>query len=114
VQNIYYNAKNLPKSVTKRKQEFKNEELVEKKENEISRRTQRLRDVSEFRKTAISKRKTTSTDEYGINIIKKDTNEDIGEFLRRANIDTRTQSNRSRSVGKRRKRRTRKNRKYVL
>jgi hypothetical protein len=110
---IYYNAKKLPKSVTKRKHAFREQEMREKKEKEISRRTQRLYNTSQLRKKVISNRKTTSTDEYGTNIINKNTNEDIDEFLRRANIDTKKHSSQSKSGGKK-KTRKRMNRKKLF
>jgi hypothetical protein len=103
---IYYNAKKLPESVIKRKQEFKEKE---KRGKEIKRRTQRLRDVSTLRKTMLSKRKTTSSKEYGSNVIEKGTDEDIGDFLTRANININSKSRSNSSSKARGKKRTRKN-----
>jgi hypothetical protein len=102
---IYYNAKKLPESVIKRKQEFKDQE---RREKEIRRRTKRMRDISRVRKSVITKRKTTSSYEYGSNLIEKRTDEDVGDFLRRANVDI--SKSRDKTKGRGRKI-TRKNRK---
>lgn len=83
---MYYNAKNLPESVIKRKEYFKQKA---KKEKEISKRTKKMRDISKIRKSVISNRKTTESDEYGSNIIELGTNDSVGSFLNRVNISTR-------------------------
>jgi hypothetical protein len=102
---IYYNAKKLPESVIKRKQEFKDQE---RREKEIRIRTKRMGDISRVRKSVITKRKTTSSYEYGSNLIEKRTDEDVGDFLRRANVDI--SKSRDKTKGRGRKI-TRKNRK---
>lgn len=83
---MYYNAKNLPESVIKRKEYFKQKA---KKEKEINKRTKKLKDISRMRKSVISNRKTTESDEYGSNIIELGEGESVDSFLKKLKIDTR-------------------------
>lgn len=94
---MYYNAKKLPESVLERKRQFK-------KEKEIEKRTQKLRDVSSYRKSKITKRKTTDSGEYGQNLTILGENQDVGSFLEGQNIQTRKSSS-ARGVKKTRKHR---------
>ena len=94
---MYYHAKYLPESVLERKRQFK-------KESEISKRTQRLRDISSYRKSKITKRKTTDSGEYGKNLTILGENQDVGSFLEGQNIQTRKSSS-ARGVKKTRKHR---------
>lgn len=82
---MYYHAKKLPESVLERKRQFQ-------KEKEISKRTQRLRDISRYRKSKITKRKTTDSGEYGTDLIILGENQDVGSFLEAQNIKTRKSS----------------------
>ena len=96
---MYYNAKYLPESVLERKRQFK-------KASEIKKRTQRLRDISSYRKSKITKRKTTDSGEYGQDLIILGENQDVGSFLEGQNINVNTRrSSSARGLKKTRKQR---------
>lgn len=94
---MYYHAKNLPESVLIRKRQFE-------KEKEIERRTQRMRDISSYRKSKITKRKTTDSGEYGRDLAILGQNQDVGSFLEGQQIKTRKSSS-ARGIKKTRKHR---------
>ena len=97
--HMYYHAKHLPQSVLERKREFNRQE-------EIERRTQRLRDVSTYRKNKITKKKSTDSGEYGRDLSVLGRHQDIGSFLEGQNISTKKSSS-ARGVRKTRKHRKR-------
>ena len=78
---MYHHVKNLPESVLERKRQFK-------KQTEIENKTQRIRDISSYRKNQITKRKTTDSGEYGDNLSILGPNEDVGTFLEKQNVRT--------------------------
>ena len=100
---MYYHVKNLPESVLERKRQFK-------KQTEIENKTQKLRDISSYRKNKITKKKTTDSGEYGKNISILRPNEDVGTFLEAQNIKT-NKSSSGRGIKNKKTRKHRKNRK---
>lgn len=96
---MYYHAKYLPESVLERKRQFK-------KEKEIEKKTQKLRDISNYRKNKITKRRSTDSGEYGQDLIILGENQDIGSFLESQNINVNTRrSSYARGLKKTRKHR---------